>query len=128
MLRLDFFKNTILILQVGIHFRRVFQDEGDRPVDLGQRTDGWISFENGLRRAPTPEVVGQSVETNTRSGDIVAAVMDLDVFVCWNHDRHPTSFYRATDRSAASSGYREAPTTIAAGMKWPGRAGPSFQI
>jgi hypothetical protein len=63
MLRLDFLKNTILILQVGIHFRRMFQNEGDRPVDLGQRTYGWISFENGLRRAPAPEVVGQSPAT-----------------------------------------------------------------
>src|ERR1019366_3086330 len=87
MLRLDFLKNTILALQVGIHFRRVFQNEGDRPVDLGQRTYGWISFENGLRRAPAPEVVGQSVETNTRAGDIVA------VLVCGHHDNRATPFY-----------------------------------
>src|ERR1035441_9235880 len=93
MLRLDFLKNTILILQVGIDFRRVFQNEGDRPVDLGQRTYGWISFENGLRRAPALEVVGQSVETNARSGDIVPAIMDLDVFVCWHHDSRATPFY-----------------------------------
>jgi hypothetical protein len=93
MLRLDFLKDTILVLQVGIHFRRVFQNEGDRPVDLSQRTYGWISSENGLRRAPAPEVVGQSVETNTCSGDIVAAIMDLDLLVCGHHDNRATPFY-----------------------------------
>lgn len=35
MLRLDFLENTIPILQVRIHFRRVFPNKGDRPVDLG---------------------------------------------------------------------------------------------
>ena len=41
MLSLDLLENTLLIPQVGIHFHRVFQNEGDGLVNLGQRTDGW---------------------------------------------------------------------------------------
>lgn len=66
MLSLDLLENTLLILKVSVHSGRMFQNEGDSAVNLGQRTDGWISFENGFRRAPAPKVVGQDIKADTR--------------------------------------------------------------
>lgn len=96
---LDLLENTLLILQVSIYFRRMFQNECDSPVNLSQRTDGWISFENGFRRPPAPEVARHNVKTNTRSGDVVAAVMDFDVFAGGNHDSRSISFYPRLQRA-----------------------------
>jgi hypothetical protein len=93
----DLLENTLLILQVSIYFRRMFQNEGDSPIDRGQRADRGISFENGFRRPPAPEVVGHNVKTDTRPGDVVAPVMDFDVFACGHRGSRSISFYgRAT--------------------------------
>jgi len=92
---LDFLEEPLLISQVSIYFRRMFQNERDSPVDLGQRTDGWISFEDGFRRPPAPEVVSHNVKTDTRPGDVVAAVMDFDVFTGGHRGHRSISFYNA---------------------------------
>jgi hypothetical protein len=95
---LDFRENTLLIRQVSIHFSLVFQNEGDRPGDFGQRTDGWIRFENGFRRPPAPKVVGHDVKSDTRPSHVVAAVMEFDVCVGGHHDSRSTSFYSDAGR------------------------------
>ena len=100
MLNLDLLENTLLFLQVGVNCSRMVQNESNDPVDLGQRTDRWLSVENGLRRTPESKVVSHNVKADTRPSNVVAAVMELDIFIRRQHDSGVLSFYSALEASA----------------------------
>jgi hypothetical protein len=48
-LRLDLFKDAVLIFQVGLHLSRVLQNEGDGALNFRQRSNRRVSLEDRFR-------------------------------------------------------------------------------
>lgn len=74
MLRLELIIEGLFFLQLAFEFLRMFQDEGQHPVDLRQRTDGRERAKDLFSRAPPPEGVRHHVESNSGPGHIPPAV------------------------------------------------------
>jgi hypothetical protein len=98
----ELFITAILILQVGFNFLWVFQDEGDRSVDLRQRLNRRVGLEDSVRRPPASKIVNHHVQTNSRTSHLVATVADLDVFV-GRHHPNPVPLILLSRRTAGVS-------------------------
>jgi hypothetical protein len=84
-LRLKVFQDAVLIFQIGFNCIRVLQNEGNGAVDLCQRSDGRIRFENRVSGPSASKVLNHNVETDPGAGNVVAAIANFDVFICWHH-------------------------------------------
>ena len=63
----------------------VFEDEGDCAVHLRKGADRWVGFEDFLSRAAIAELLNHDVDADSRTGHIISAISDFNVWVRGKH-------------------------------------------
>ena len=68
-----------MIRQVSVDFLWMLQNESDRAVDPGERTDGGVGIKDRLGGPPIPKIVGNNIKANARAGNVVTAIALFDI-------------------------------------------------
>jgi hypothetical protein len=69
----------VLISQVRPDDVRMFENDGNRSIYLGQRSDGWVASQNRLGGLAFLKFLNDEVKPDPGPSDIVAAIPDLDM-------------------------------------------------